>query len=963
MSFIRWTRAHRPLSVLIIVCCSCSDDGGSADGGPDGGRDLGENMMLDGRPDTARDGRTDGAQVGGQFELKVPGRILRLTVVHDDMVRVHYLPASGVAHPERGWTTTTQTWPTGSLVFTDEGAYLSHHTATLEIRVAKSDAAVSFFDLSGTPISEDIPDQTGGKYVLQLRKKLVTDEHFYGLGEKTGPLDKRGLKLQMWTTDPLYPAANYTSTADPIYQAHPFVLGLRQGQAYGIYLNSTFRTHFDLGHDVSSELQLSTEGGDLDYFFVNGPQVSQVVSRYTGLVGRTPLPPLWALGYHQCRWSYYPESMVRQISGEFRQRKIPCDGFWLDIDYMDGFRCFTWDKAGFPAPWQLLSDLRAQGFKTTAIVDPGIKQDPGKYSVYDDGVAAGHFVTAADNSLYVGQVWPGAAVYPDFTRPATRAWWSGLIKSFVGTGLRGIWIDMNEPVTWYPQGFDLNTRFDGEGMPTDHREARNVYALLMARATFEGLRQADPDGRPFVLTRSGFAGIQRYSSVWTGDMLSSWDHLQMTPTMLMNMGLSGVAFAGTDVGGFSGSPGPELFTRWMQLGTLSPFFRAHVQQNTPAQEPWSFGAQVEQISREQIELRYRLLPYFYSLMWQASVTGAPALRPLLYEFQDDPGTYGLDRQLMLGPHLMAAPVVHAGRAAREIYLPQSSTWFDHHSPAVFSGGQTISVAAPLSRLPLLVRAGGIVPSTELMQYVGEKQPQTLYLDLYPLEGVGPTRFTLYQDDGKTRAFDKGVYRTVELTLQTAATGATLSSSAPSGSYLPSEKHLTLRFHGVTTAPQQVAVGGSPLTQRSSLTELDSVDGFFHDAANRVLHARLPLPAAAATVTCTYDATVKLIKPVQVQIDLALPAGTPAGPIYLASNLYGWEPDGKLMSRTGDTASVTLSLEQGMELEYKYTRGTWATVEKLGACAEQSNRLLQVTDAGGGQQAVNDSVAGWADACP
>ena len=953
------------LSSLLLLMAACSDDGTSnGDGGPDApARDLTpESTMHDARPDGTADQGPDAATAGGLFELKVPGRTLRLMLLNDDTVRVHYLPAGGKAHPERGWTTVVQSWPTATLPFTDEGSYLSHRTATMEIRVTKSDVAVSFFDLAGQAISEDVADQTGGKYLLQVRKKLISDEHFYGLGEKTGPLDKRGLKLQMWTTDPLYPTTNYTATTDPIYQAHPFLLGLREGRAYGLYLNSTFRTHFDLGHTVTDELRLATEGGDLDYFFINGPKVRQVVERYTALVGRMPLPPLWALGYHQCRWSYYPESVVRQITSEFRKRKIPCDGFWLDIDYMNGFRCFTWDSSRFPDPWQLLSDLKTQGFKVTAIIDPGIKQDPGSYPVYDDGVAQKHFVTNPDKSLYVGQVWPGASVFPDFTRPTTRAWWSGLVKSFVGTGLRGIWIDMNEPVTWHPEGFSLDTVFDGEGTSTDHREARNVYALLMARATFEGLRLAHPDGRPFVLTRSGFAGIQRYSTVWTGDMQSNWAHLQMAPTMLMNMGLSGIAFAGTDVGGFSGNPGPELFARWMQLGTVSPFFRAHVQEKMPPQEPWSFGAQVEQTSRQHIELRYRLLPYVYGLMRQASLSGAPPLRPLLYEFQDDPSTYQMDHELMLGPFLLVAPVLNAGRAARALYLPKGTVWFDYWSEAVLSGGQTASLAAPLERLPLLVRAGAILPSTELMQYVGEKQPQTLYLDLYPVSGVGPTSFTLYRDDGETRAFETGGHHSVELTLQTAATGATLTLGAPQGSYSPPEQHLAVRFHGVAVKPKQVTVDGKALAALTSLAELDSSDGWYFEAGKRLVHTRLPAPGAAAKVVCEYDATVKLVRPVQVDLSVTLPAGTPAGTIYLASNLLGWLPDGKSMTVAGNSATVTLALEEGMELEYKYTRGSWNTVEKLTGCLEQSNRKLQVKDLGGGKQAVGDTVGGWADLC-
>jgi hypothetical protein len=444
-------------------------------------------------------------------------------------------------------------------------------------------------------------------------------------------------------------------------------------------------------------------------------------------------------------------------------------------------------------------------------------------------------------------------------------------------------------------------------------------------------------------------------------MESSWAHLQMAPTMLMNMGLSGIAFAGTDVGGFSGDPGAELFARWIELGTFSPFFRTHVQTGTPDQEPWSFGAQVEQISREQIELRYRMLPYLYSLMWRATQDGAPPLRPVLFEFQDDPKTYQLDRQLMVGPFLMVAPVVDAGHKARALYLP-AGPWFDLWSAAVFSGGQTASVAAPLERLPVLVRAGAILPSTELVQYVGEKQPQTLFVDLYPALGVGPTRFTLYRDDGESQGFAKGVYERRELELGTTAAGATLTLGAPQGSYAPPEQHLVLRYHGVAQQPTELAVDGVALAKRASLTELQTSDGWVHEAAGRLVHARLPLPKGAAKVSCAYDASAVLVRPVQVQIEVTLAPGTPAGPIYLASNLFGWEPDGAAMTVAAGVATLTLALEEGMALEYKYTRGSWSTVEKTSGCQDNTNRQLVVKDPGGGVQTVADTVFAWADLC-
>ena len=359
---------------------------------------------------------------------------------------------------------------------------------------------------------------------------------------------------------------------------------------------------------------------------------------------------------------------------------------------MRGFRSFTWDGSRFPDPPKLLADLAKDGFKVVTIIDPGIKHDPNAgYTVYDDGVSGGHFVKRGDGSLYLGQVWPGEAVFPDFTRPATRAWWSGLVGELVKTGVRGVWIDMNEPTSWTPGGFPDDVRFDGEGQPTDHREAHNVYALQMARATREGQTAA----RPFVLTRAGFAGIQRFAAVWTGDMESSWEHLAMAPAMLLGLGLSGVPWVGTDVGGYSGGPGGELYARWLQLGSVSPFFRTHSQTGSPPQEPWAFGVELEAVNRRQLELRYRLLPYLYSLAREASTKGTPPLRPLLYEFAADPQTHAIGDELLLGPWLLAAPVLEAGKRTRQLYLPPGR-WYDYWSRAVLEGGKQVTVAAPLA---------------------------------------------------------------------------------------------------------------------------------------------------------------------------------------------------------------------------------------------------------------------------
>ncbi len=901
----------------------------------------------------------------GLFELKVGERHLRLYLLDDRTVRVHYLRKGKSAHPERGWTMALDGgMPTATLPFKEEGLAWSLRTSVMEIRVRKADASLEFRDLTGAVISADEAG-TATPYSLTLRRKFGSDEHFYGLGEKTGPLDKRGYKLEMWNTDPLYPKRDYTTTKDPLYQSIPFLIGLRKGKAYGLYLNNTYKSEFDLGKTTAGELSVTAAGGDLDYFFIYGPSVGRVVRGFSGVTGKAPLPALWTLGYHQSRWSYTPEAKVRKIAAELRKRAIPCDGIWLDIDYMDGYRSFTWHKTRFPDPKKLLSDLAKDGFKATAIIDPGIKDDPGgTYAAYNQGVTGKHFVTLPSGALYKGKVWPGAAVFPDFSRPATRAWWAGLVKALVGAGLRGVWIDMNEPANWVPGGVPLDTVWDGEGTKTDHRETHNVFALLMAKATRDGIKQARPGKRPFVLTRAGFAGIQRHAAVWTGDMNSEWAHLAMSVPMMLNMGLSGVSLVGSDVGGYSGSPSAELFARWIQLGALSPFFRTHVETGTPDQEPWSFGAKVEAISKEYISWRYRMLPYFYALARQASTDGTPMLRPLLYEFSAEESLYTVGDQLLLGPSLMAAPVTYGKAAARRIILPKG-TWTDYHGGHLFKGGKAVSLAAPMERLPMLVREGAILPSWDLVQYVGQKPPAVLHLDLYPINGAPATALTLYADDGESLEFQtKGDYREVTAGLACDAKGATLTLGAPAGSYAAAEKHLLLRFLGVQAAPSSVSSNTGALTARKSAADVRASGGWYHDATAGIVHARIPTPAGAEKVRCAYDATATAPRKVQVTFNVTLPAGTKGAAVYLSSNLHKWSATGlKIPVKSGTQATGVVTLEQGTVLEYKYTRGSWSTVEKAIACGEVKNRLLTVKDQGGGKAIVTDTVSGWADSCP
>ncbi|HEX7957505.1 MAG TPA: TIM-barrel domain-containing protein, partial [Pyrinomonadaceae bacterium] len=507
---------------------------------------------------------------------------------------------------------------------------------------------VAVLDPDGRVVVEDDPARphsfdpdTGA---VECSKKRVEWETYYGLGEKAGAtLSRDTQQFVMWNTD----TYGYPRGLDPIYQSIGFYTALRQeanapgaarapteppmrrrGLAYGLFLDNTSRTYFDMGKTDPARVTFGAASGELNYYVFTGGRgrtPKKVLADYTDLTGRTPPPPLWALGNQQSRWSYTPESRVREVARGFREARVPADVIYLDIDYMDGFRVFTWNRERFPDPPGLISGLRGQGFRTVLIIDPGIKVDP-DYFAYKEGQAGGHFVKSADGSELHATVWPGVCAFPDFTDPRAREWFGSLYKQNLGEGVAGFWNDMNEPgiflsdetpkpdIYHHPmKTFPADARHAGDGQPGTHARYHNVYGMQMARATFEGLKKLRPDARPFVLTRAGYAGVQRYSAVWTGDNVASWDHLRLSIPMLLNMGVSGLPLVGSDVGGFSGNPTPELYARWLQAAALTPFLRSHSEANSNPHEPYSFGAEFTRINRASVELRYRLLPYLYSL--------------------------------------------------------------------------------------------------------------------------------------------------------------------------------------------------------------------------------------------------------------------------------------------------------------------------------------------------------------
>ncbi len=582
---------------------------------------------------------------------------------------------------------------------------------------------------------------------FQVVKKLRQDQHFYGLGDKTGFLDKRHYEYEMWNTDDPSPQVD---SFRALYKSIPFFLSLTQDDVYGIFLDNPCKSLFNMGKESEEYYYFGAAAGNLDYYYIAGASLAEVLAGYTYLTGTCPLPQKWTLGYQQSRWGYTTLEDVEKIASRMRALDIPCDSIHFDIDYMQDYKVFTWnerryrfDAAGY------LKSLADRGFKPVTINDPGVKQEAG-YPVYEEGVEKGYFAKTPEGQVYINAVWPGDAAFPDFGNPDVRKWWGDLHGFLLEKGVRGIWNDMNEPASFHgPLPEDVV--FTDEDRPTDHRHMHNLYGHLMAKAAYEGLKRLD-GRRPFVITRACYAGTQKYATCWTGDNHSIWAHLQMAIPQLCNLGLSGMPFAGTDIGGFGSDTTEELLLRWVQVGCFSPLFRNHSALGSRQQEPWQFGERALAIYRKYVKLRYHLLPYLYDLFWEEERTGAPILRPLVFHYEKDPAARTCNDEFLFGERILVAPVVNQGVEKRMVYLPQGE-WYDYWTGEKVQGESWIIRDAPLDTCPVYVKAGSVLPVAEDMSYVGEKEESTLTLEVFPGEG----QYDHYLDNGEDFAYREGKY--------------------------------------------------------------------------------------------------------------------------------------------------------------------------------------------------------------
>ncbi len=694
--------------------------------------------------------------------------ILQVTVVRDSVIRFRYSTTGkfekdfsyGVTvHASRGYS---------FLKISEEKTHYIITTSKLICKVEKLSLQISLYDAIDLKLINE--DEIGfhweesyeyGGDIVKMSKACQKAESFYGLGDKPVEVNMKGKRFENWATD----SYAFGKNTDPIYKAIPFYTAIQDNKSYGIFFDNTFKTHFDFAHERRNVTSFWAQGGEMNYYFIYGPKMEDVVANYTDLTGKPhTLPPLWALGFHQCKWSYYPESNVKEVTKTFRDLKIPCDAIYLDIDYMDGFRCFTWDKKHFPDPKRMVRELEEDGFKTVVIIDPGIKIDL-EYDVFKEALDKDYFCKRADGPYMKGKVWPGECYFPDYTKPEVREWWSGLFQELIeDIGVKGVWNDMNEPAVMdVPnKSFPDDVRHDYDGNPCSHRKAHNIYGTQMARATYHGLKKYAYPKRPFVITRSAYSGAQRYTSTWMGDNVATWEHLAIANNQAQRMAMSGFSFAGSDIGGFAEQPQGELFARWIQLGVFHAFCRVHSSGDHGDQEPWVFGTEITDIVRKFVEIRYQLLPYLYTSFWNHINHGTPILKSLVLYDQEDVATHYRSDEFIFGDSILVCPILEPNSKGRRMYIPRGN-WYNFWTDEVVEGGREVWVDADLDSMPIFIKEGAVIPKYPVQQYVDEKKFNEITLDVY--FKIGTEKSQLFDDAHDGYDYKKGRYslRTFKVT--------------------------------------------------------------------------------------------------------------------------------------------------------------------------------------------------------
>jgi alpha-glucosidase len=766
--------------------------------------------------------------------IDVQGADLRLRIValREDVLRITM--AHGSTLPEdASWAVLPSARSSRVPVVMDAGSdHIGFHTRTLIVEVDRKTLQIKVRNSAGNILQGDARPIRFDGVSFRIYKSMPLDEHYFGLGDKTGPLDRRNQAFTLWNTD----AYRFQESTDPLYKSIPYFMAYHAGIATGILMDNTWRSSFDFGKETSGIYSFGAVAGPIDYYLFYGPSPKQVVETYAWLTGTPPLPPLWTFGFQQSRFSYMSQARVLEVANRFRADSIPADAIFLDIDFQKKNQPFTIDTTAFPDLPGMIAQLKAENFHVVAITDPHIANLPGQnYAPFDSGILGDHFVKNPDGSVFTGKVWPGPSVFPDFTRLQTRAWWGTLYSGLRTSGIEGFWNDMNEPSVFDSPTLtvpvDVIHRVDEPGFKpriATHAEIHDVYGMENSRATYEGLRALDPDRRPFVLTRATYAGGQRYAATWTGDNSSSWNHLRLATPMLENLGLSGFAYSGADVGGYAGSPTPELLTKWIELGTFQPIDRDHSEKGTADQEPWVSGPEQEAIRRRFIEARYQLMPYIYTLAEEASRTGLPMLRPLFLEFPDataDRHPIDTDNaaagEFLLGANLLIAPPPYPDDLDSYSVEFPSSGWYNYWTGEKVSYADSASAAVPdptgipgrsapltirvtpaVDQLPVFARAGSILPIQPVIQSTNQTPQGTLTLRIYVGDQCAGE---LYLDDGNTFAYQHGAFLKMKFSCERDGDGLHLVIGQHLGSYPAWWKEIHAEIYGWTPTQGRVFV--------------------------------------------------------------------------------------------------------------------------------------------------------------
>ena len=621
--------------------------------------------------------------------------------------------------------------------------------------VDKNTTEISFKDLDGNIINEDFQpsfkDEKGNVYISKVNDCLA----YYGLGEKGGDLNKKGCYTENFNTDD--PETDDDSIT--YYKTIPFYVALKEEATYGIFFDNSFRSYFDMGKEKGDRIFFGAIGGQIQYYFIPGKNIKEVVKNYTALTGRMEMPPLWSLGYQQCRFSYFSQEEVRELVKTFEEKDIPLDVVYLDIDYMDGFRVMTFKTPNFDDVAGLISDLKEKGIRTITIIDPGVKVDE-EYDVFKRGKEGNHFTKKLDGEIFIGAVWPGDSAFPDFSNKECREWWKSELKKFISEhGMDGIWNDMNEPCVF---NNDHKTMLEtclhnSDNGVIEHKEFHNRYGFEMSRCSKEAQEELHPNERGFSMTRATYAGGQRYSSVWTGDNMSLWSQMRMSISMNANLGISGFSFVGNDVSGFGLDSSEELFIRWMEMGPFIPIFRNHSNMYTRRQEPWAFGPRAEKIAKKSIKLRYELLPYIYDLYYISHKEGLPIFRPMIMEYEKDMNLLNMREQFMLGENMIVAPVLYEGERSKTVYLPKGS-WFNYFTREKLQGGKWYKLPCELDEILVFVKEGSIIPTYNKKFRNVKERPNNILLKVFGENAKG----FHYNDDGHTMEYLEGKYTYMDI---------------------------------------------------------------------------------------------------------------------------------------------------------------------------------------------------------